>query len=122
LPFILSGAGILLCLAGIVSTAGAWTIVFASGIGFLAAVVLTLGFALPPLLSAPRDVARTTAAMFTISYSEGLTVSVLSGAAWDIAGNPRFAFVPIAMAAMPLLLVPPLLRLQRQRSASTTLT
>jgi CP family cyanate transporter-like MFS transporter len=122
LPFILSGAGILLCLAGIVTTAGAWTIFCASGIGFLAAVVLTLGFALPPLLSAPRDVARTTAAMFTISYSEGLTVSVLSGAAWDITGNPRFAFLPIAMAALPLLFVPPLLRLHRQRSTSTTLT
>ena len=46
-------------------------------------MVLTLGFALPPLLSAPSEVARMSAAMFTISYSEGLIVSVLSGAASD---------------------------------------
>ena len=32
LPFVLSGALMLLCLAGIVMTAGAWTIVFAAGI------------------------------------------------------------------------------------------
>jgi CP family cyanate transporter-like MFS transporter len=46
------------------------------------------------------------AAMFTISYSEGLLVSILSGAAWDIAGNAAFAFLPIAIAALPLLVVP----------------
>ena len=41
--------------------------------------------------------------MFTISYSEGLLVSILSGAAWDIGGSPRFAFLPIALCALPLL-------------------
>ena len=46
------------------------------------------------------------AAMFTISYSEALVVSVLSGAAWDLGGSRGFAFLPIAICALPLLFVP----------------
>jgi CP family cyanate transporter-like MFS transporter len=114
LPFVLSGTLMLVCLAGIAATASVWTILFAFVLGSLCAVVLTLGFALPPLLSAPADVARMSAAMFTISYSEGLVVSVLSGAAWDIAGDPRFAFLPIALTALPLLLVAPAIRFSRR--------
>jgi MFS transporter, CP family, cyanate transporter len=68
-------------------------------------------------LSAPADVARVSAAMFTISYSECLLVSVLSGAAWDLGGNPRFAFIPIAISALPLLLVPATVRFHRATSA-----
>ena len=60
---------------------------------------LTLALTLPALLSAPDDVARMSAAMFTISYIEGLMVSVIGGAAWDLAGAPRFAFLPIAVVA-----------------------
>ena len=49
-------------------------------------VVLTLRLcAAGAVERAPADVARMSAAMFTISYSEALVVSVLSGAAWDIA-------------------------------------
>ena len=105
-PFILCGALILVCLAGIAATASLWTVAFAGVLGFLGAVVLTLGFALPPLLSAPGDVARMSAGMFTISYSEGLVIAVLSGAAWDFGGSPRFAFLPMAIAALPLLVLP----------------
>jgi MFS transporter, CP family, cyanate transporter len=106
LPFIISGALMLSCLAGLVSTASGWTVVFAGVLGFLTAVVLTLGFALPPLLSAPGGVTRMSAAMFTISYTEALFIAVLSGAAWDFSGSPQFAFLPIAISALPLLFVP----------------
>ena len=105
-PFVLSGAMMLTCIAGMVMTASAWTVGFAGALGFLAGAVLTLGFALPPLLTAPSDVARMSAAMFTISYSEGLLVSVLGGAAWDLGGSPRLAFLPIAASAVPLLFLP----------------
>ncbi len=105
-PFVCCGILMLSCLAGIVTTASVWTIFFAGALGFLGAAVLTLGFALPALLSAPSDVARMSAAMFTISYSGGLLISVLSGAAWDLGGSPRFAFLPIAISALPLLFVP----------------
>jgi CP family cyanate transporter-like MFS transporter len=112
-PFMLCGLLMLLCVAGIAVTASWWTIFFAGWLGFLGAVVMTGGFALPALLTAPSDVARLSAAMFTISYSEALVVSVASGAAWDIAGSARFAFLPIAISALPLLFVPATIRFHR---------
>ena len=118
-PFIFCGVLMLICLGGIVSTASAWTVLFAGVLGFIGAVVLTLALALPPLLAAPADVARLSAAMFTISYSEALLVSVLSGAAWDFAGTPRFAFLPIVIAALPLLFLPALTRFRRSGDAAT---
>lgn len=118
-PFILCGVLMLLCVAGIAATASLWTIFFAGWLGFLGAFVMTGGFALPALLTAPSDVARMSAAMFTISYSEALVVSVLSGAAWDLGGSPRFAFLPIAISALPLLFVPAMIRFRRPQGAGT---
>src|SRR5205823_5322236 len=83
-----------------------WTVFFAGCFGFLLATLLMLCFALPALLSASGEVASMSAGMFLISYSEGLTISVLGGAAWDFAGSPRYAFLPIALSALPLLFVP----------------
>jgi CP family cyanate transporter-like MFS transporter len=119
LPFIITGALMISCLAGLVSTASGWTVAVAGVLGFLTAVVLTLGFALPPLLSAPAGVARMSAAMFTISYSEALVVAVLSGAAWDFGGSPQFAFLPIAISALPLLFVPAALPFHRPHDSAT---
>jgi CP family cyanate transporter-like MFS transporter len=118
-PLILCGVLMLFCLAGIVMTASSWTVLYAGALGFVGAVVLTLGFALPPLLSAPSEVARTSAAMFTVSYSEALLVSVLSGAAWDFSGSPQGAFLPIAISVLPLLFVPPLIHFHRPHHAVT---
>jgi MFS transporter, CP family, cyanate transporter len=118
-PFVLCGALMLLCVVGIAGTANWWTIFFAGLLGFLGAFVMTGGFALPALLTAPSDVARLSAAMFTISYSEALVVSVLSGAAWDLGGSARFAFLPIAISALPLLFVPTMIQFHRPRDAGT---
>jgi CP family cyanate transporter-like MFS transporter len=114
-PFVLCGALMLLCVIGIASTASSWTVLLAGCLGFLGAVVMTLGFGLPALLSVPAETARLSAAMFTISYGEALVVSVLSGAAWDLGGSPRFAFLPIAASAVPLLLVPGAIGFDRGR-------
>ena len=105
-PFVASGLLLLTGVIGIVLTASWWTFLFAGCLGFACAVVLTLGFALPALLGDPADIARMSAAMFTISYSEGLVISVLSGAAFDLAGNAAFAFLPIGLAILPLLVIP----------------
>jgi CP family cyanate transporter-like MFS transporter len=118
-PFVLSGVLVLLCLAGIVTTASLWTVACAGVLGFVGAVVFTLALALPPLLSAPADVARVSAAVFTISYSQGLLVSVLSGAAWDLGASPRFAFLPMAIGALPLLFLPPFMRFRQPQQAPT---
>ena len=113
LPFVLSGALMLLCLAGIAMTAGAWTIVFAAGIGALCAVVLTLGFALPPLLTAPSDVARMSAAMFTISYSCAVITPIFSGLLWDLTGVAWSAFVPLGVCAIVLMALAPTIRFEK---------
>ena len=116
-PFIVCGVLMLSCVAGIAATADLWTVFFAGFLGFLGAFVMTLGFGLPPLLSAPAETARLSAAMFTISYSEALVISVLSGAAWDLSGSARFAFLPIALSALPLLFMPTLIPFHRPQRA-----
>ena len=116
-PFVAAGMLLLIGIAGMVMTASLWTFLFAGFLGFACAVVLTLGFALPALLGDPADVARMSAAMFTISYSEGLVVSVLSGVAWDMAGSAPFAFLPIAVAIFPLLIIPWFIPFGRTRDA-----
>jgi hypothetical protein len=45
---------------------------------------------------------------------------VLSGAAWDLAADPRFAFLPMAISALPLLFMSPFIRFRGSRSAATS--
>jgi CP family cyanate transporter-like MFS transporter len=52
--------------------------------------------------------------MFTISYAYAVIVSVVSGAAWDFTGAASFAFLPIALAALPLILLVPALSFERR--------
>ena len=75
-------------------------------IGFACAVTLTLTLALPALLVAPDDVPRMSAGVFTLGYGLAMTMSVIGGFAWDVSGNAAFAFVPIAVWLLPLVLLP----------------
>jgi CP family cyanate transporter-like MFS transporter len=103
-----------------VMTASLWTVVWAGVLGFLGAVVFTLALTLPPLLSAPADIGRMSAAVFATSYTQALLVSVLSGAAWDLGGTARFAFLPMAINTLPLLILPALMHFRRpQQTASS---
>jgi MFS transporter, CP family, cyanate transporter len=113
-PYVGTGCLILLSLLGIVSTAGPWTLFWAGFLGFSCGLALPLGLALPPLLVAPPDVARTSAAMFTISYALAMSTAVAGGAAWDLTGQPVFAFLPVAIAVLPLVLLTPTVRFQRK--------
>lgn len=79
---------------------GSW-IVFWSGVfGFSDAVTLILAFALPSALSAPGDVPRTTAGMFTLSYSFAMTLSWVVGWLWDLTKAPVVGFVLIALCGL----------------------
>jgi CP family cyanate transporter-like MFS transporter len=117
-PFMLCGVLMLMCVVGIAVTANAWTVFFAGWLGFLGATVFTLGFALPAILADPSDVARISAAMFTVSYCTAVLVSVVSGAAWDLGGSPRFAFLPVAVSALLLVLMPLTIRFRGTPSAA----
>ncbi len=106
-PFVAAGVLSLIGTAAIVFGTGYWMVAGAALIGFAAAFILILALALPPLLSAPNDVHRLTAAMFTISYTCAVIVPVISGAAWDLTGIPAMAFAPIAVCCIVLIALSP---------------
>ena len=109
-PYAACGALSMACVLAMLSGVG-WLIVAAAAtLGFSGAVTLTLMLALPPLLSAPEDVPRVTAAMFTISYSCAVIVPVISGFLWDASGIPAWAFVPIALCNFLLIALAPGIR------------
>jgi CP family cyanate transporter-like MFS transporter len=106
-PYVICGLLCVLATAGIVFGSGAWIVASATLQGFAASAILILLLALPPLLSAPDDVHRVTAAMFTISYSCAVIVPIISGLAWDVSGIASFAFAPIAICGIILVMLAP---------------
>src|SRR6266849_7466799 len=112
-PYVAIGCLMLLVLFAVVSSAGPWTPFWAGALGVCFGVALPLGLALPPLLVAPSDLARTSAAMFTISYALAMAISVAGGAMWDFTGHPAFAFLPIGLIVLPLVLLTPTIRFDR---------
>jgi CP family cyanate transporter-like MFS transporter len=113
-PFVAAGAIALTGVGGIVATANLWTVISAGLIGFACAGVLALALALPALLVPHEDVPRLAAGMFTIGYGVAMLVSVIAGAAWDATGIAAFAFLPIAIAGLPLILIAPMIDLSRR--------
>jgi CP family cyanate transporter-like MFS transporter len=101
-PYVAAAAICLIGFAGIFTGNGVWIVTGCSLLGFAAAGILVLMLALPPMLSAPEDVPRTTAAMFTISYSCAVIVPIISGFAWDTTHIPAVAFVPMALCTLAL--------------------
>jgi len=106
-PYVACGLLCLFATGGIVFGTGAWIVAAATVQGFAAAAILILILALPPLLSAPDDVHRVTAAMFTISYSCAVIVPVISGLSWDLSGIASLAFAPIAICGIVLIVLAP---------------
>ncbi len=104
-PFVASGFLTLACIGWIVLSANYGTVIAAFVLGFSAGGAFALGLTLPPLLSAPGDVARMAAAMFTVSYTIAVIVSVLSGAAWDIGGAAVWSWLPIAISVIPTIIL-----------------
>lgn len=101
-PHIISGLVILVCLAGMMVPIDALTIACAAAFGFCIASVLTLALTVPALMSLPADVARNSAAVFTLSYIISVLVNLSSGIAWDLTGYPASCFIPGAVCAVLL--------------------
>lgn len=106
-PYVACGLLCMVATAGIVFGSGPWIVVAATLQGFAAAAILILVLALPPLLSPPDDVHRVTAAMFTISYSCAVIVPIISGMVWDLSGVAAFAFLPIGICGIVLVILAP---------------
>ena len=102
---------------GVATTTNLWGIVCAAAlVGFTCAIGLTLVLTLPALLVAPDDVPRMSAGIFTIGYGIAMLISIISGMVWDITGNAAFAFVPIGLAILPMIVIPLAIDLRAQRS------
>jgi MFS transporter, CP family, cyanate transporter len=114
-PYAVSGLGVLAGLAGVVFGTGAVILAAAALIGAAITLTFVLILALPPVLSAPGDVHRLAAGMFTISYSTGVIVPTVSGLAWDLTGMPGTAFAPLAACAVMLAVLAPTLPIGRRR-------
>ena len=108
-PYVAAGVITLLSIAGLVFWVGKATFLFCGLLGFADGGAFLLGLTLPPLLSPASEVPRTSAAMFTISYSSAVLIAAISGAIWD-AGAPRWAFAPVAFCALTLAVIGVLLR------------
>jgi CP family cyanate transporter-like MFS transporter len=99
--YVAAGALSLMSLVGIMTAAsGAWIVFWSGVLGFVTTAILVLSLALPSVLSAPDDVHRTSAGMFTISYSIAMVLSVLGGWLWDFTHTPIAGFVPVALCAV----------------------
>jgi MFS transporter, CP family, cyanate transporter len=101
-PYVAAGGALTLSVAGLIFMPGAWTVFWAALLGFSVASALILGLTLPALLAEPKDVGRTSAAMFTLSYTMGVAVALLCGLVSDLTGGPGWAFAPIALCTMIL--------------------
>ncbi len=65
-----------------------------------AANPIVMVLSLPPRVAPAGDVARMSAAIFTLQYATAFVVPLIAGALWDASGKALFAFIPgIAAAA-----------------------
>lgn len=113
-PYVGAGLCLVLNLVWLSTSGGIWTITAAGTLGFFSGVTLATGLMLPPLLSKPSEVARVAAAMFTLSYTFAMVSSIVGGAVWDLLGHPRFAFLMLAVCALPLIVITPTLNFKQK--------
>ena len=100
----LVSAAIVVALAATVTLPGAPLVVAAGVLGFSAAYILVLSFALPALLAEPAQVARLSAGTFAISYTTAFVVTFVAGAVWDATRVEASAFLP-ALAGSAIVFV-----------------
>ena len=108
-PFVVAGAICAVAIAGWIFTPAALEPLWAALLGGSAALVFTLGLALPPLLASQDEVARLTGIMFSLTYGVAFVGPLVGGALWDLFHLPVMAFVPVAFASVTLILLGALL-------------
>lgn len=107
-PFLLFGPILLVSFLALMFFPTRPGIIIATGlIGLTTAITFAPILALPALLSIPGDVPRTSAGMFTVSYTCAIIIPTISGALWDTTGRPWTAFLPLCLCAVGLTLFGP---------------
>ena len=117
-PFVAMGLAFSVAVVVMTLSRGAGVVVSAGVIGFCSAFVLTLTLALPPMLVAPQDVPRVSAAMFAIGYLCAIVTPVLGGWLWDSTGVAWSAFVPAGLFGPLMVAMAATLRLTPARASS----
>jgi CP family cyanate transporter-like MFS transporter len=109
---------IVAALAGVLWLGGLWVIAGVALLGFSAAYMLTVSFALPALMAPREEVARLAAGTFTLGYAISFVTTLLSGAAWDATHFAPIAFLPILSAALIVAVLGPRLTATMENSVS----
>ena len=115
-PYLLASVLFFIGDLGLAFAPGGWIVAASTLVGFCAGATFVLTLALPPLLSAPEDVHRVSAAMLTIGYACAVIVPVISGLAWDLTGVGAAAFLPISACALVMLGLAATTRFERRDS------
>jgi CP family cyanate transporter-like MFS transporter len=89
-----------LSIVGMMTTSGYWIVVWSGVLGFVSSITLILVLALPSVLGAPDDVHRTSAGMFTISYTIAMVLSVVGGWLWDLTHLPVAGLAPAVLCGL----------------------
>jgi CP family cyanate transporter-like MFS transporter len=85
---------------GLVLSPGRGVLAWAFVLGFSTALAFVVVLSLPPRIAPAADVARMSAAIFTLQYTTAFVIPLVAGALWDATGRAILAFVPgIAAAA-----------------------
>jgi MFS transporter, CP family, cyanate transporter len=101
----ITGGIAVLSVVGMMTMSGYWIVFWCGVFGFVTAVTLVLVLALPSVLGAPDDVHRTSAGMFTISYSVAMTLSVFGGWLWDVTRLPVAGLAPAVLCGLVVVLL-----------------
>lgn len=104
-PFIVAGTLVTLAIAGWVFGPAELEPLWAAVLGGSSALAFTLGIALPALLAHRAEVARLAGQTLGISYGLAFLGPLLGGALWDLTGVPAMAFLPVAAAALALIVL-----------------
>jgi CP family cyanate transporter-like MFS transporter len=121
-PFLLFGPLLLVSfLALIFFPTRLGIIASAALVGFTTAMTFAPVLALPALLSPQGDVPRTSAGMFTISYTCGIVIPAISGGLWDLTGKPWTVFLPLCLCAVGMTVFGTLVTRHRPPAEPTSL-
>src|SRR5439155_630792 len=87
---------------GLVLAPGVGVVSAAFVLSFSTALAFVVVLSLPPRVAPAGDVARMSAAIFTLQYAIAFVIPLLAAALWDATGQAAFAFAPGVLAAGPM--------------------
>lgn len=117
-PLIVAGVACLIAVAGWLWTPGDLQPLWGALMGASSAGVFTFSIAMPALYGHDGAVARLTGATLMVSYTAAFVGPFIGGALWDTFQQPGLALAPVAVAALALLILPPLLPRWRNGKAA----